>query len=180
MDQNLSDILNFFEHMIIPDYFFDEGINLIADLNENHDLLFKIFCDICRQEKVANPYTEKDFSCDCYKMDNTGEWFGAKLHFPSPIEPPHCYEMYLFFDSGYERKGCYTLEYNTAVRKLTTETKTPDGKIQRNTILRNENCGILCSWTREHVHNNYGSHFFDQGMDFYGEAFKVHIHKYGQ
>ena len=112
-------------------------------------------------------------------MDEKGIWLGTRLHFLLPEKTPLCYEMYLFFDNKYQRRGCYPLEFNTFVRKITQETKMPDGRSQRHTTLRKENSGFFCSWTKEHVHNNYGSNFLNQGTDrFYGEAFQIHQHRF--
>lgn len=178
MEQKISEILRSYEHKIIPGYFYDDSINFIAALTDNQKLIFTTFNDICGQENIENQFQESDFACEFIKMDEKGDWLGAKLHFPLPSETPLCYEMYLFFDREFKRKGCYTLEFNTAIRKIVNETPMPNGRIQRHTTLRNENCGFLCSWTKEQVHNNYGSYFFDQGINFFSEAFSIHLHRF--
>ena len=160
MDEKLLKALYFFEHRLIPEYFFDEEINFVLTLSSKPEILFKIFNDICEKEEIENNYSEDDFSCKLYKLDEDGEWFGMIIDLPHPVEMPLCYNIYLFLDVNSERKGCFTLEYHKSEKQEPTE----------------KELGCLCSWTKEKAHRNYAFFGLVNGeTDFFIEAFKMHL-----
>jgi hypothetical protein len=178
MNEKLLQMMYQFEHSLLPRFFFDEDINLVADAHDKPEIVFMLFDDLCQSEGVQNPYTVDDFKCGFFKMTPDGKWLAMVIRFPYPQKTPLCYYMYLFFDSDYNKRGCFTLEHNKATRKRTSKTPTADGKVQRHTTFREEDCGFLCAWTKDHAHQNYGSSFLDEGIDFCTEAFKIHLNNF--
>ena len=174
MNEKLMQMLYQFEHNLLPRFFFDEDINLVKDAHDNPEIIFMLFDDLCKNQEVEHPYTVKDFKCGFFTMDPDEKWLSMVIRFPEPVQTPLCYDIYFFFDRDFSKKGCYTLEYNTKVRKHSQKTATPDGKIQEHTTLKQEPCGFLCSWTKDHTHVNYGSDFLDKGIDFCSEALRIH------
>lgn len=156
MAANINDLLYYLEHRFLPETFFNEKYDLFRTMYENPQLLWHVFDDLCAQEGLENPYRQPDFSITLRRSGD--KWQGALLKFPIPAAEALCYEEYLFADGDPMHKGCYTLEYDVL-----------------QTVKSEEVGGVLCAWTAQRQHINYGSRTLFADGDYFEEAFQLHL-----
>ena len=120
-----------FEHKVIPDLFYQNGLGFIAAIVEKNNILNKVFLEILSDNEIENIYGDEPIKVNLFKIENI---LVAKIVFPKPEEEPLCYEAYALFDTENDRAGYYCLEAGEDVDRE----------------------HFLCGWTREGVHTNYG------------------------
>lgn len=144
---NAYDIRYTFEHVILPQWFF-EGKGRFVELLVNDDtVLYRIINDIFKNEAVENPYKEEQFKIEISKIIE--EVMMIKIILPYPEDEPLCYWCYLFFNKQYDKLGFFSIEKGNNIAGKTNET-----------------VPFLCSWTADGAHNNYGSCSIEDNQDF--------------
>ena len=132
-----------FEHRLLPKWFFEDKMELIAMLLHDKKTLPGILSRIFEKEGLENPYTEDQFNVEPAKL--TDEIMMLKLTFPEPEEEPLCYCAYLFFDKDFKKPAYYSIEKG------------------------NEESGdqvFVCSWTAKGKHVNHGTSTLEDQHDF--------------
>ena len=130
----------FFEHQLLPKWFFENKGEFVALVLHDQGILFRIVNDIFEKNNVENPYTENDFKVEAAKL--TDELMMVKLVFPEPEETPLCYWSYLFFDLAFDNIRYFTVEKGLGEYPF------------------------VCSWTVNGSHSNYGTCTLEEHNDF--------------
>lgn len=149
------EIRYFFEHKLLPKWFFDEQMNFTISLLQDSSILYKAINDIYTGEGVENPYTSDMFKTEGGRISE--DVFLLKITFPEPEEQPLCYCQYLFFDEKFEKVSFFTIE-----RGIRIET--------------GETVPFVCSWEADETHNNHGICTFEENDDFLHCA-DIHMEK---
>ena len=131
---NPGDLLYQYEHVIIPGLFYKHGAAFLQiALTRQDEALFGMLEALFKETKTENPYRREDFKAELY--ESSDEYTSVKIRYPNPERDPLCYCCYLFADSEGEKLRCYTVEKDT---------------------FEDEENKMLCAWSQEHRHSNYG------------------------
>ena len=151
---NRHDSRYFFEHKLLPEWFFENKDEFIGFLLSDKTILFEMIDDIFTQQKVSNPYKKEDFDVQPSKV--TDEVKMLKIIFPEPEEEPLCYCSYIFFDDDLEKISYFCIEKGNE---------------------KSDNLPFVCSWTEDHMHLNHGNTTFEEYNDFLRCA-ELHMKNY--
>ena len=126
-----------FEHRLIPDLLYKEGLGFMASIVSEGNVLNKIFLEMLEKHEIENPYGEEAIKVEPFRIKDI---IVARIIFPEPEEEPLCYESYAFFDTVNERAGYYCLEKGGTI----------------------DDEPFLCGWSEDGVHLNYNNCSFDR------------------
>ena len=98
---NLHGVRYFFEHRLLPQWFFEEKEQFVGMILHDKKVLYEVIYNIFTDKKVENPYKEEDFDVKASKI--TDDVIMAKIIFPEPETEPLCYCSYIFFDEAFEK-----------------------------------------------------------------------------
>lgn len=128
----IREIRYFFEHKLLPMWFFQKKEELIAILlDKNANMPFVVMNDICEKEGVKMTYEPTQYNSVMYVM--TKEITMVMLNMPKPESEPLCHRIYLVFDKDYKKLGYFTVEEG------------------------NKFGNFMCGWDKDGSHINYGS-----------------------
>lgn len=140
---NRHNVRYFFEHQVLPKWFYEDKVKFVVILLQDKNILFRIIDDIFKQENVENPYNEDSF--DVIPFNVTDDVKMLKIIFPEPEEEPLCYCSYVFFNDDFEKINYFCIE--------------------KGSELSNNN-PFVCSWSSDGIHRNHGNCTFDEDSDF--------------
>lgn len=134
---SISKALYILEHKIIPECLYRDGIDFVAALPSDDNILSKIFIQLLLEDGVDNPYGDEPIKVDPLRIEHI---LVARIIFPEPQMEPLCYESYILFDTETYRAAYYCLEKSEAL----------DG------------IPFLCGWSEDGVHLNFDKCDMDQ------------------
>ncbi|MBR6384239.1 MAG: hypothetical protein IKS56_09700 [Lachnospiraceae bacterium] len=140
---NRHDARYFFEHRVLPKWFYEDKVQFVGMLLQDKKILFRIIDDIFKQGNVENPYNEGSFDILFSKV--TDDVKLLKIIFPEPEEEPLCYCSYMFFNDDFEKINYFCIEKGNELSDYNP---------------------FVCSWSNDGIHNNYGNCTFDEHNDF--------------
>ncbi|MBQ7522536.1 MAG: hypothetical protein IJU14_06630, partial [Clostridia bacterium] len=116
----------FFEHKILPYYFYTYRSSFVIALLEDGNFIYQLMDGLWEDDGEDNNfYTEDDFGCELvYSKYDINV---IMIEYPSPEKELLCFHTFLFFDISFERPLFVTVESVTT----STENSVP----------------FLCSWT---------------------------------
>lgn len=126
-----------FEHRVIPDLLYKNGIEFMASIVGEENILNEIFIDILEKSGIENPYGADAITIEPFKIQDI---IVAKIIFPEPEEEPLCYESYALFHTDENRAGYFCLEKGETV----------------------DDEPFLCGWSEDGIHLNYDHCSFDR------------------
>ncbi len=133
----INDSLYSFEHQFIPERFYKDGIMFLAAIASKDNILNKLFHDMISEEVEEDPYPEVSINVE---KKISGSVIYDVITFPDPPSAPLCYEAIAMIDLLSKRSGYYCLEKS---------------------IMEND-MPVLCGWTADGKHVNYGSYLLDK------------------
>lgn len=132
----------FFEHQLLPQWFFKYQFQFIGILLNRKGLLYQMIDDLFKEQGLENPYTPDLFDVTAKRL---AEQMSVKISFPEPEEEPLCYCSYLFFDQEFDKVSYFCIERGN-----------PAGQMH----------AFVCSWTQEETHLNHGHCHLGEEGDF--------------
>ena len=132
MDAN--QVLYHLEHSLLPNWFYEEPKNFVGVLSQEQTALYEIANELFSRAGVANKFKADFFSVE--PGDAAEDVAYLRLKFPKPEAVPLCKAAICLFDKSFENVCYFTLE------------KGPDLE---------GDFPILCSWSKEGEHFNFGS-----------------------
>ena len=104
----------FFEHRILPYYFYTYQSSFVIALLEDGNFIFQLMDGLFEEDDDEYDddhtvfYTEEDFTCGLvYSKYDINV---IMIEYPSPERELLCYSTFLFFDIGFERPLFITVE----------------------------------------------------------------------
>ena len=137
----LSELRYYFEHQLMPKYFFEDTIPFLTELigdgeDQTHDIgcaVYNIFEDVARKAEVIVPYSPEDFQGNLWTLN--GNEYVLRIEMPEAQESPQCKAIYLLFTTDFSHLRYFTVELLEI-------------KWKRKRY-------VLCEWTQD-GHSNYG------------------------
>ena len=126
-----------FEHRLIPDLLYKEGLGFMASIVGEKNVLNEIFKEMLERARLDNPYGDEAIKVEPFRIEDI---IIANIIFPEPEEEPLCYEAYALFDTKQNRAGYYCLEKGGTL----------------------DDEPFLCGWSEDGVHLNYGNCSFNR------------------
>ena len=151
---NRHNIRYYFEHKLLPQWFYDKKEQLVGAIIHDKSILFRVIDDIFNDEEIDNPYKEDDF--DISKIKISDDVMVLKLIFPEPEEEPLCYCSYLLFDINFEKISYFCIEKGNEL---------------------SQDQPFVCSWTSDGSHLNHGNCTFEEDNDLMRCA-AVHLQRF--
>ena len=106
----------FFEHRILPYYFYTYRSSFVIALLEDGNFIFQLMDGLFEEDDDEYDddhtvfYTEEDFSCGLvYSKYDINV---IMIEYPSPEKEMLCYSTFLFFDISFERPLFITVEHS--------------------------------------------------------------------
>ena len=130
--QEIDNIRYNFEHIILPDIFYNNKDDLIEKINKDEYFLDKIFFSICVEKKVFDIWVHK-YVCKNIQNDEINIYH---LTCPEPTITPQCSDIFFVFNN--EKSFIFTNEYDDFLGL------TDPGH-------------ILCGWRKDKTHINFGN-----------------------
>lgn len=134
---SMHQIWYMFEHKLIPEMFFNEGIKFMKAIADEGNILNKLILEYMESEGISNQYGNNIIKVKPFSIKDI---LVAKIIFPEPEEEPLCYEAYAFYDTVHDKSAYYCLEKGNLG-------ETP----------------FLCGWGPEGIHVNYELCSLDRG-----------------
>ena len=134
-----------FQHRALPHFFYTqkEAFVKLAVLCDGGELIFQLHRGLFEQEETPCPYTAEQYDAQTLTV---GEGVRAlKLTFPEPENTPLCYYSLLFYNDDFTHLLYFTVEKSLA--------------------LFGDDRPVLCAWTPDGTHCNYGSCDVENGED---------------
>lgn len=152
---NLNESMFYFEHTLLPGWFFGEGKKFVIVALNDPGFLYRVVSDVFSNEGVANPYKKEEFMAEPAKIKE--DLMMMRVIFPMPSEEPLCYCAYMFFNNDFTQTGFYTIE----------KEKPEKGPLP-----------VACEWTPDGVHHKLGKVSFENMGDF-KKCVDAYMEKYG-
>ena len=123
----------YFEHQFLPAVFYDPKINLPISLKQNPDAIRQNWKNILLKNSIEDIYPDDAWGVQGFELDPHNAMY--RILCPAPQKEPQCYWIYLFFRYDFTKIAYFTVESGGLFG--------PEA--------------FLCSWDREHKHQNHGN-----------------------
>lgn len=146
------------EQNLLPKLFFEHRAALIAKLlSEKEKFLAELYQNAAESNDETSPYTETDF--EIHSFDLQGGYESVIITQPLPEESLECYFIVLCFRFGEE--DILNLRYFT----IEKATNSPLSDMIKGVDPEHPTLDMmLCEWTENHKHKNYGPISSDDEM----------------
>ena len=149
----LVDLRYYFEHEILPGYFFESSEPFLSDIlevayeeedNTDENIIYESICETAQEEGVELPYSKKQYKTEVFSMDKDKDDFVVRIRLPEPEEPLLCAYIFMIF----------SLKDLSPIRYFTVELL--EKKWRKNVY-------CLCEWERDGFHRNHS--FVSKNLD---------------
>ena len=130
-NMNINEARYMYEHILLPKFFFEEGMNLIGGLITEKDFAYQMMKKVCDDNAVEMPYPKELFLFEQFKTED--KILGGKIFLPAPTQASACYVIYLLFNLQFDKIRFFTVERG-----------------------EEETDVILGEWTKDGEHLNHG------------------------
>lgn len=119
-----------FEHSAMPRFFYENPENIISVISQQGP--YPVWVALISENGVDSPYRESDFDTRYYTAQDGTEILQVLM--PEPTEDTMCYRLYFVYNPQKQVAGYYTVEYEGLLGPS----------------------AMLCGWTEDRQHVNYG------------------------
>lgn len=143
MEQAHREARYYLEHQLLPKLFYEGTIGFVNAALKEESYLYDICREVFQAGELTCPYTREQFSVKLVraseKEDNRD--YLIVLEFPEPEEPILCHRAIGVFDMDFDTNVVFTKAHYYTVEKTYAEWA---------------DVPVLCGWTKENVHENFG------------------------
>ena len=118
-----------YEHSALPRYFFEDPTNMLDVMKDVG--AYRLWASLADENGVTYPYQEEDFTLRWYEPNGVTVLL---IEMPQPETAPDCFRIYMVYDAATGTAGYYTVEYENFLGES----------------------AMLCGWTADRTHMNYG------------------------
>ncbi len=142
-----QDVRYFFEHKMLPQYFYDRPESLLAGIYKQG--LYYLWELVCKENEAEPFYAEKDYITHWYTDNKTMEL--VQIELPEPDAATLCYRIYFVYGPDEDQNAYYTVESDEFAPDTT----------------------ILGTWTKDGTHKIIGTmDVLDKKSSDYEDALK--------
>ena len=142
-----AEVRNQFEHSMLPRYFYDSPE---AMLNGLQDVGLYWLWESIATENGADPFYPADEYVEHWYTTADGATL-VQIELPRPDANLLCFRIYFVYDPATGSTGYYTAEYDNLLG----------------------DSAMLCGWTQDRTHVNYGGAFLPEEVQDYGAALQA-------
>lgn len=138
------------EHNLLPKLFYEHRAALLAKLlSEKEKYLAELYQNAAESNDETSPYDETNF--EILSFDLQGGYQSIIITQPQPEESLECYFILLCFKFGEE--DIQNLRYFTIEKATNSPLSDVIKELDREYLTLDM---MLCEWTEDHTHKNYG------------------------